>query len=134
MSQEASGVLDELDIHIPSLKQKLVNLSGGQRQAVAIARAMYWNAQLVIMDEPTAALGVPEQRKVLALIRSLREQNIPVILISHTMHDVMAVADRMVVMRRGKIVANIPRAEASEELIVKHIVGTVENGGDAVMI
>ena len=134
MSQEASGVLDELDIHIPSLKQKLVNLSGGQRQAVAIARAMYWNAQLVIMDEPTAALGVPEQRKVLALIRSLREQNIPVILISHTMHDVMAVADRMVVMRRGKIVANIPRAEASEELIVKHIVGAAENGGDAVMI
>ena len=134
MSQEASGVLDELDIHIPSLKQKLVNLSGGQRQAVAIARAMYWNAQLVIMDEPTAALGVPEQRKVLALIRSLREQNIPVILISHTMHDVMAVADRMVVMRRGKIVANIPRADASEELIVKHIVGAAENGGNAVMI
>ena len=76
MREEASGALDELDIHIPSLKQKLVNLSGGQRQAVAIARAMYWNAQLVIMDEPTAALGVPEQRKVLALIRSLREQAI----------------------------------------------------------
>ena len=133
MREEASGALDELDIHIPSLKQKLVNLSGGQRQAVAIARAMYWNAQLVIMDEPTAALGVPEQRKVLALIRSLREQEIPVILISHTMHDVMAVADRMVVMRRGRIVANIPRAEASEELIVRHIVGSAENG-DTVMI
>ena len=134
MRDEASTVLDELDIHIPSLKQRLVNLSGGQRQAVAIARAMYWNAQLVIMDEPTAALGVPEQRKVLALIRSLREGNIPVILISHTMHDVMAVADRMVVMRRGKIVANIPRAEATEELIVRHIVGSAENGESAVMI
>lgn len=134
MRQEASGALDELDIHIPSLKQKLVNLSGGQRQAVAIARAMYWNAQLVIMDEPTAALGVPEQRKVLALIRSLREQDIPVILISHTMHDVMAVADRMVVMRRGRVVANIQRAEATEELIVRHIVGSVENGENAVMI
>ena len=134
MRDEASTVLDELDIHIPSLKQRLVNLSGGQRQAVAIARAMYWNARLVIMDEPTAALGVPEQRKVLALIRSLREGNIPVILISHTMHDVMAVADRMVVMRRGRIVANIPRAEASEELIVRHIVGSAENGESAVMI
>ncbi len=134
MRQEASGALDELDIHIPSLRQKLVNLSGGQRQAVAIARAMYWNAQLVIMDEPTAALGVPEQRKVLALIRSLREQDIPVILISHTMHDVMAVADRMVVMRRGRVVANIQRAEATEELIVRHIVGSVENGENAVMI
>ena len=134
MRQEASSALDELDIHIPSLKQKLVNLSGGQRQAVAITRAMYWNAQLVIMDEPTAALGVPEQRKVLALIRSLREQKIPVILISHTMHDVMAVADRMVVMRRGRVVANVQRAEASEELIVRHIVGSAENGENAVMI
>ena len=126
MRAEAETALDELDIHIPSLKQKLVNLSGGQRQAVAIARAMYWQAKLVIMDEPTAALGVPEQRKVLALIRSLREGNIPVILISHTMHDVMAVADRMVVMRRGRIVANISRAEATEELIVRHIVGAGE--------
>ncbi|MDE2859850.1 MAG: ATP-binding cassette domain-containing protein [Chloroflexota bacterium] len=134
MREEASSALDELDIHIPSLKQRLVNLSGGQRQAVAIARAMYWNAKLVIMDEPTAALGVPEQRKVLALIRSLREQHIPVILISHTMHDVMAVADRMVVMRRGRIVADLQRADASEELIVKHIVGAADNGGDAVMI
>lgn len=128
MRDEAAKVLDRLDIRIPSLKQKLVNLSGGQRQAVAIARAMYWNAQLVIMDEPTAALGVPEQRKVLALINSLREQNIPVILISHTMHDVMAVANRMVVMRRGKIVANLMREEATEELIVKHIVGSAESG------
>ncbi|MFN8371261.1 MAG: ATP-binding cassette domain-containing protein [Anaerolineae bacterium] len=128
MRREAKGVLARLDIHIPSLKQKLVNLSGGQRQAVAIARAMYWNAQLVIMDEPTAALGVPEQRKVLSLIRSLKEQNIPVILISHTMHDVMTVADRMVIMRRGRIAANVMRAEATEELIVKHIVGSAEGG------
>jgi ABC-type sugar transport system ATPase subunit len=126
MRQEASKVLDRLDIHIPSLKQKLVNLSGGQRQAVAIARALYWNARLVIMDEPTAALGVPEQRKVLALVKSLREQNIPVIIISHTMQDVMEVADRMVVMRRGRVVADVPRAEATVDLIVKHIIGASE--------
>lgn len=123
MRTEAAKVLDRLDIHIPSLKQKLVNLSGGQRQAVAIARAIYWNAKLLIMDEPTAALGVPEQRKVLALVRSLREQNIPVILISHTMQDVMEVADRIVVMRRGKVAANMPRYEATVDLIVKHIIG-----------
>jgi len=128
MRKEAVKVLDRLDIHIPSLRQKLVNLSGGQRQAVAIARAMYWNAQLVIMDEPTAALGVPEQRKVLSLIRSLREQSIPVILISHTMQDVMAVADRIVIMRRGNVAANVMRQDATEELIVKHIVGSVEAG------
>lgn len=126
MREESAKVLDQLDIHIPSLKQQLVYLSGGQRQAVAIARAIYWNARLVIMDEPTAALGVPEQRKVLALIRSLREHQIPVILISHTMQDVMAVADRIVIMRRGKVVANMLREDATEELIVKHIVGTAE--------
>lgn len=126
MRQESAKVLDRLDIHIPSLKQKLVNLSGGQRQAVAIARAIYWNARLVIMDEPTAALGVPEQRKVLALIRSLRDQGVPVILISHTMHDVMAVADRLVIMRRGRVAANLPRVGTTEEMIVKHMVGTAE--------
>ncbi|HUN05650.1 MAG TPA: ATP-binding cassette domain-containing protein [Aggregatilineales bacterium] len=123
MRVEAAKVLDRLDIHIPSLKQKLVNLSGGQRQAVAIARALYWNARLVIMDEPTAALGVPEQRKVLATIRTLKDQGVPVILISHTMQDVMDVADRMVVMRRGRVVANLPRKEATVDVLVKHMVG-----------
>ncbi len=126
MRTEAAKVLDRLDIHIPSLKQKLVNLSGGQRQAVAIARALYWNARLVIMDEPTAALGVPEQRKVLATIRTLKEQGVPVILISHTMQDVMDVADRMVVMRRGRVVANLPRKEATVDVLVKHMVGGAE--------
>ncbi len=126
MRHEAAQLLARLDIHIPSLKQSLDNLSGGQRQAVAIARAMYWNARLVIMDEPTAALGVPEQRKVLALIRSLRDQGVAIILISHTMSDVMQVSDRIVIMRRGKVAADMMRADATEELIVKHIVGTVE--------
>ncbi len=126
MRVEAAKVLDRLDIHIPSLKQKLVNLSGGQRQAVAIARALYWNARLVIMDEPTAALGVPEQRKVLATIRTLKDQGVPVILISHTMQDVMDVADRMVVMRRGRVVANLPRKEATVDVLVKHMVGGSE--------
>ncbi len=128
MRKESEKVLDRLDIHIPSLKQRLVNLSGGQRQAVAIARAIYWNARLVIMDEPTAALGVPEQRKVLSLVRSLRDQGIPVILISHTMQDVLEVADRCVVMRRGRVAANLPKGHFDAEILVKHIVGVGELG------
>ena len=123
MKQEAEKVLKRLDIVIPSLKARIGTLSGGQRQAVAISRAVYWNVKLMIMDEPTAALGVPEQRKVLALVKQLREQNIPVIIISHTMQDVLEVADRILVMRRGKLVANVPRSEASVELLVRHIVG-----------
>lgn len=123
MRNEAVKVLDRLDIHIPSLKQKLVYLSGGQRQAVAIARAIYWNARLVVMDEPTAALGVPEQRKVLSMVRTLRDQGVPVIFISHTMQDVMDVANRIVVMRRGRVVANMPRAQATVDMVVKFMVG-----------
>lgn len=124
MRAEAEKVLERLDIHIPNLSQKLVRLSGGQRQAVAIARAIYWDAKLVIMDEPTAALGVPEQRKVLALVNSLREEGIPVIIISHNMQDVLNVADRMVIMLRGSKVADLKRKEADENLIVKYIMGS----------
>jgi ribose transport system ATP-binding protein len=123
MRSESEKVLNRLDVHIPSLRAKIGLLSGGQRQAVAISRAVYWEAKLMIMDEPTAALGVPEQRKVLALVRQLRSENIPVIIISHTMQDVLEVADRVLVMRRGKLVADVPRADATSELLVKHIVG-----------
>ena len=77
------------------------NFSGGQRQAVAIGRAVYWNAQILIMDEPTAALGVPEQRKVIALIHQLKAQGRGVIFISHNLQDIFAVSDRIVVLRRG---------------------------------
>jgi ABC-type sugar transport system ATPase subunit len=135
MRGEASKAISRLDIVIPSLKQKLVSLSGGQRQAVAIARAIYWEAQLVIMDEPTAALGVPEQRKVLALVKTLRDQGVPVIIISHNMQDVLEVADRFVVMLRGRVNANITRDEVSAERLVSFIMGAesygVQNGGKA---
>ncbi|MCK4923894.1 MAG: sugar ABC transporter ATP-binding protein, partial [Spirochaetes bacterium] len=102
MLAESKTVLKGLDIEIPSLKNKIAMLSGGQRQAVAISRSIYWDAKLLIMDEPTAALGVAEQQKVLDLVRTLKTQNVPVIIISHQMHDVFSVADRLVVMRRGK--------------------------------
>jgi simple sugar transport system ATP-binding protein len=102
MLAESRQILTQLDIRIPGLTRPIRQLSGGQRQAVAIARAIYWNARLMIMDEPTAALGVPEQRKVLGLVRTLRERGVGVIIISHNLQDVLDVADRVVVMRRGR--------------------------------
>jgi ABC-type sugar transport system ATPase subunit len=123
MQRESAQVLDRLDIHVPSLTQQTRNLSGGQRQAVAIARALYWNAKLMIMDEPTAALGVNEQRKVLTTVRTLRDQGIPVILISHNMQDVFAVADRIVVMRRGRKVGEREAKTTTADEIVSLMVG-----------
>src|SRR5258707_5065765 len=123
MRNESKKVLDRLDIHIPSLRAVIGKLSGGQRQAVAISRAVYWNVRLMIMDEPTAALGVPEQRKVLGLVKALRDQQIPVILVSHTMNDVLEVADRMLIMRRGVLAAEVQRKDATVELLVRLMVG-----------
>jgi ABC-type sugar transport system ATPase subunit len=128
MHAESKKVLDRLDIHIPNLNVQIRNLSGGQRQAVAIARAIYWDAKLMIMDEPTAALGVTEQRKVLSLVCTLREQGVPVIIISHNMQDVFAVADRIVVMRRGIKAGECQAKESTVDEIVSLMVGaeTVE--------
>jgi ABC-type sugar transport system ATPase subunit len=123
MLTEAQQVLNRLDIHIPDLRRPIREMSGGQRQAVAIARAVYWNARLMIMDEPTAALGVPEQRKVLELVHTLRDQNVPVLLISHNLQDVFAVADRIIVMRRGKKVGDLLAKNTSSDELVSLMVG-----------
>jgi ABC-type sugar transport system ATPase subunit len=123
MLREARQVLDQLDIRIPELRTPIRQLSGGQRQAVSIARAVYWKAHLMIMDEPTAALGVPEQLKVLELIRTLRNQGVPVILISHNMLDVFAVADRVIVMRRGIKSGERRISETNENEVVGLMVG-----------
>jgi ABC-type sugar transport system ATPase subunit len=123
MLRESRQVLDQLDIRIPELRNPISQLSGGQRQAVSIARAVYWDARLMIMDEPTAALGVPEQLKVLELIRTLRNQGVPVILISHNMQDVFAVADRAIVMRRGSKAGEVRISETSENEVVGLMVG-----------
>ena len=123
MREELAKVLSRLDIRIPSLTQQIRNLSGGQRQSVAIARTIYWNAKMVIMDEPTAALGVTEQRKVLTLVRTLCDQGVPVIIISHNMQDVFAVADRIVVMRRGKKVGERFAKQSTPDEIVSLMVG-----------
>ncbi|HUZ16895.1 MAG TPA: ATP-binding cassette domain-containing protein [Spirochaetia bacterium] len=126
MHQEAQRVLDTLVIKIPSLRSRIKSLSGGQRQAVAISRSIYWKAKVLIMDEPTAALGVAQQSQVLDLVNSLKERGIGIILISHTMFDVFKVADRIVVMRRGAKVAEKLRSETTPDEIVSYIVGAEE--------
>ncbi len=126
MREEAVKALDRLNIRLDSLTQQVLNLSGGQRQAVAIARSIYWNAKLMIMDEPTAALGVSEQRKVLRLVKTLRDQGVPVILISHNMQDVFAVATRIIVLRRGKKVGERIVNQTTPDEIVSLMVGADE--------
>ena len=123
MLRESRSILDQLDIRIPRLARPIRQMSGGQRQAVAIARAVYWNAQLMIMDEPTAALGVPEQRKVLALVRRLREHGVGVIIISHNLQDVLDVADRVIVMRRGRTVGERQVADTSTGELLGLMIG-----------
>jgi ABC-type sugar transport system ATPase subunit len=123
MLNESASALQALEIRFPSLTQAIENLSGGQRQAVAIARAVYWDAKLMIMDEPTNNLGVPEQKKVLDLIRRLRDQGVPVILISHTLPDVFAVSDRLMVMHRGRKVTEKKTADTNTEELVQYMVG-----------
>lgn len=124
MLSESQKVLDRLDIHIPNLRRPIREMSGGQRQAVAIARAVYWNALLMIMDEPTAALGVPEQRKVHELVKTLKTQNVPVIIISHNLQDIFAVADRIIVMRRGNKVGDVRASEVTDDDLVSLMVGS----------
>jgi ABC-type sugar transport system ATPase subunit len=123
MLNESGSALQALDIRFPSLTQPIENLSGGQRQAVAIARAVYWDAKLMIMDEPTNNLGVPEQKKVLDLIRRLRDQGVPVVLITHILPDVFAVSDRLMVMHRGRKVTEKKTSQTNTEELVQYMVG-----------
>lgn len=125
MRKVAREVLAKLDIVVPERKLggPVRVLSGGQRQAIAIGRALYWNARILIMDEPTAALGVPEQRKVIEVIKGLRAQGVAVILISHNLHDIFSVADRIVVLRRGEMVGVRKAGETDGDEIVHLMVG-----------
>jgi simple sugar transport system ATP-binding protein len=125
MRRVAREVLERLDIEIPERKlaRPVQMLSGGQRQAIAIGRAIYWNARVLIMDEPTAALGVPEQHKVMELIRSLKQAGVSIILISHNLHDLFAVSDRIVVLRRGEKAGERQVGETNGDEIVRLIVG-----------
>jgi ABC-type sugar transport system ATPase subunit len=123
MREEAARTLDTLDIGLDRLDRPVRALSGGQRQCVAIGRALHWHAKVLIMDEPTAALGVPEQRKVLALVHSLKARGVGIIFISHNLQDIFAASDRIVVLRRGLNVGERATAEANPDEIVRLMVG-----------
>lgn len=123
MRRNAVEVLKNLGIVIPDPSAPVRELSGGQRQAIAIARAIHWQAKLVIMDEPTAALGVPEQREVMALIHRLKAKGVAIILISHNLPDIFAAADRIIVLARGIVAGERRPAETSDEEIVRMMMG-----------
>jgi len=106
---------------IRSIRQPVATLSGGQRQSVAVARAVMWNSRVVILDEPTAALGVAQTEQVLALVKRLGEQGLAVILISHNLHDIFAVADRITVLRLGRNAGLYDRTATTQQEVVQAI-------------
>jgi ABC-type sugar transport system ATPase subunit len=128
MESESWRILEKLKIHFNSVRLMVGSLSGGQRQAVAISRALYWEAKLVIMDEPTAALAVPETKKVLELIRALKANHVAVIFICHNLQQILSTVDRIVVLRRGELAGDCLPENACVEDIVKMMVGEVYGG------
>ncbi|MEZ0089529.1 ATP-binding cassette domain-containing protein [Streptacidiphilus sp. EB129] len=127
MEQKALELLQTLSIRIPSVRIPVASLSGGQRQVVAIARALVGDPKVVILDEPTAALGVEQTAQVLDLVERLRERDLGVILISHNMADVRAVASTVSVLRLGKNNGSFPVQETSQETIIAAITGATDN-------
>jgi simple sugar transport system ATP-binding protein len=127
MRDEAAQQVQRLGLTVDPDRESVRALSGGQRQGVAVARAVAWGRSIVLLDEPTAALGVVQTRNVLELIRRVADSGIAVVLISHSMPDVLAVADRIEVLRLGRRVARFTRAEAT----IDRLVMAMTAGGDA---
>jgi D-xylose transport system ATP-binding protein len=124
MEERAAQTLASLSVRtVKSVRQKVASLSGGQRQTVAIARAVLWNSKLVILDEPTAALGVAQTEQVLRLVRRLADHGLAVILISHNMNDVLAVADDIAVLYLGKMTAQVHAKDVDHSRVVELITG-----------
>jgi ABC-type sugar transport system ATPase subunit len=123
MRREAAKDIASLQVGLKSVRQEVGLLSGGQRQSVAVARAISWGRKVVIMDEPTAALGVRESEGVLQLIRRIRERGISVVLISHNMPQVFEVTDRIVVLRHGRVAGVLATKDASVNDVVALITG-----------
>jgi simple sugar transport system ATP-binding protein len=123
MARETQQLVDELDVRIPSAKATIRDLSGGQRQGVAISRATHWAQQLVLMDEPTAALGVAETARVEELIERLKAKNIAILLVSHNLDQVFRLADRITVLRRGTQIGTRVTADTDKNEIVSMITG-----------
>jgi simple sugar transport system ATP-binding protein len=126
MRRKAAEVLASLNVNIKDLGAPVANLSGGQQQSVAVARAVTWADRLVIMDEPTAALGVPQTRAVLELIRTVRDSGRSVVLISHSLPDVFAVTDRIEVLRLGRRVARFRTQDTNDQEVVAAMTGAFE--------
>ena len=125
MRARAREVLDSLKVNAPSINVSVKGMSGGQRQCLAIARALLWGRRIVILDEPTAALGVRETGQVLEVIAGLREQNVSVIIVSHNMQQLMTVADRITVMRLGRSIATRTVKQTDVSEIVGLITGAI---------
>jgi simple sugar transport system ATP-binding protein len=123
MREESWRMLSDLDVHIPSVKARVRGLSGGQRQAVAISRAAGWSSKVVIMDEPTAALGVRETAKVEELIQRLKERGLAVIVISHNFDQVLRLSEQIWVMRQGSLIAGLRTSETNGDELVALITG-----------
>lgn len=123
MEQRCAAELTQLSIRIPSVKVPCRALSGGQRQAVAIARAVIWSSKVLLLDEPTAALGVEQQARVGQLVRTVADRGLGVVLISHNLPQVLDICDRIVVLWRGRLVANIVRSEFDLDRVVQWITG-----------
>lgn len=123
MERRTRDVLQSLSVKIPSVRRPVSDLSGGQRQSVAVSRAVLWGSQVVLLDEPTAALGVEQTAMVLRLVSQLRERGLAVALISHNLADVFSVADRIIVLRLGRRVATFQRRETTPEQVVAAITG-----------
>jgi len=131
MRRETEDQLTDLRVRLSSLEKPLSTLSGGQRQGVAVARAVMWASKVVIMDEPTAALGVAQVEMVLDLIRRVRDTGIPVVFISHNMPHVFEVADRISVLRLGEMVAELDPATATTDDAVAAMTGSARGNGEA---
>jgi len=122
MEQAALETLDSLSVTtIRSVRQQVASLSGGQRQAIAVAKAVMWNSRLVILDEPTAALGVAQTHQVLALVRRLADRGLGVVIISHNLHDIFEVSDRITVLRLGHKVAEFEASKTTQQEVVHAI-------------
>ena len=122
MYRETSALLEELRIRVPSTRELVMNLSGGQRQATALARVAKAGARIIILDEPTAALGVNETRSLLDLVMRFKRQGKTIIMISHEMRDIFDVTDRVIVLKRGELVANVRTADTDPDEIVRYII------------
>ncbi|MEW9553393.1 ATP-binding cassette domain-containing protein [Nonomuraea sp. NPDC050783] len=123
MERSALDLLASLGVRIRDLRAPVAALSGGQRQSVAIARALLGDPRVVILDEPTAALGVEQTAQVLALVKRLRDRGLAVVLVSHNLSDVRAVSDRVVVLRRGRNAGEFVTADSTQDAIVASITG-----------